>query len=155
MRELWGFVQISAIEPARLMDPARKLIEVIAGPAQQRDHLPQLWLNLVGKTPINNERTALWTTLSNYYHIMSRSWKITACCFSSSLAQRSSSAIEPARLMDPARKLIEVIAGPPQQGDHLPQLRQFQIYQPCPAVRQLRLRFGQRYRRFTFCKELG
>ena len=27
--------------------------------------------------------------------------------------------------------------------------------QPCPAVQQLRLRFGQLYRRFSFCKELG
>ena len=38
------------------------------------------------------------------------------------------SVIEPARLMDAAGELVEVITGAPQQGNHLPQLRQFQVY---------------------------
>ena len=37
---------------------------------------------------MNNERAVLRAVLSNYNYMMSRSWNITACCFSSNLAQR-------------------------------------------------------------------
>ena len=57
-----------------------------------RQSYDKLWdaAQKILKAAMSGKRAVHRTALLNYHHMMSSSWKITACCFSSSLAQRSS-----------------------------------------------------------------